>query len=103
MAANALNQKIDANPNLKYAKDVTSGGLYAAGSMVKSGFGTLGGWFGYKPAQKPDSDPLQEESKEESDYLNIDADKQAKTSETTCDPQDKEGEQVDDDGFVEPK
>lgn len=51
MAANALNQRIEANPSLKYAKDMTTGGLYAAGSMVKSGFGSLGGWFGMKPAQ----------------------------------------------------
>lgn len=49
-AASSLNQKIDANPNLKYAKDVTAGGLIAAGSMVKSGFGAIGGWFGYKAA-----------------------------------------------------
>ena len=61
-AANSLNQKIDANPNLKYAKDVTTGSLIAAGSMVKSGFGALGGWFGYKAAPQQ---PAQEEAKNE--------------------------------------
>ena len=50
MAANALNQRIDANPSLKYAKDMTTSGLSVAGSMVKSGFGTFGGWFGMKLA-----------------------------------------------------
>ena len=48
--ASALNQKIDANPSLKYAKDMTSTGISATASMVKTGLGTLGGWFGYKAA-----------------------------------------------------
>lgn len=50
LAATAFNEKIDANPSLKYAKDATTGGLMAAGSMVKTGFGSLGSWFGYKQA-----------------------------------------------------
>jgi len=29
---------------------MTTGGIIAAGSIVKNGFGTLGGWFGMKPA-----------------------------------------------------
>lgn len=49
-AASSLNQKIDANPNLKYAKDATASGLMAAGSIMKSGIGALGGWFGYSKA-----------------------------------------------------
>jgi hypothetical protein len=66
-----LNEKIDANPSLKYAKDVTAGGLMAAGSMVKTGFGSLGSWFGYKqaPAQPQAS---QEESKESDHQVTID-------------------------------
>lgn len=59
--ASALNQKIDANPNLKYAKDITSTGITATASIVKTGFGALGGWFGFKAtAQTPP-----EESKEQ--------------------------------------
>ena len=41
--------------------DATGGGLYAAGSMVKTGIGSIGSWFGYKPAP---SQPVNEESKE---------------------------------------
>jgi hypothetical protein len=33
--------------------------------MIKSGFGSLGSWFGYKQAPKAEEDPLQEESKDE--------------------------------------
>jgi len=46
----SLNQKIEAYTNLKYAKDVTSGGISATANIVKSGLGALGGWFGYKAA-----------------------------------------------------
>lgn len=48
--ANALNERIDANPNLKYAKDGTTAAVGVAGSALKSGFAHVGGWFGYKPA-----------------------------------------------------
>lgn len=73
LAATAINQKIEANPSLKYAKDVTAGGLYAAGSMVKTGIGSLGSWFGYKAAAQTQENSQLEEQKESDHQVSLDA------------------------------
>jgi hypothetical protein len=46
-------------------KDATLGGLSVAGSAMKSGFGALGSWFGYKSNPPVQDQQSHEESKDE--------------------------------------
>jgi len=67
MAAAAVNAKVDANPNLKYAKDVTSEKLGYAATVAKSSLFSMGSWLGVTaPVQEGEGQENEEESKDQS-------------------------------------
>ena len=73
MAAAVVNAQVEANPNLKYAKDVTSEKLGYAASVAKSGLFSMGSWLGVTaPAQEGEGQENEEESKDQSPEQNID-------------------------------